>query len=507
MENLRFESPVLSLPKKTTSICPECLELIPAEILERDGKVVMEKTCPVHGRFFDIVQSDVKFYLNLGKWWFGGDGRGFSNPLVEIKEGKCPLDCGICPRHKSMTALANIDLTNRCNLKCPVCFANSAVSGYLFEPSFEEVLKMMEILRERKPIPVSCLQFSGGEPTLHPDFLKIIFSAKELGFSVIQVATNGIKFADLEFAQKAKEAGLYSLYLQFDGLRPETYLKTRGRDLLAKKLKAIENARKVGMKIVLVPTIVKGFNDEEVGNIVKFALKNVDVVSGISFQPIALTGRIPEKQRLEMRYTISDLARDIQEQTGLADPYKDWFPVCAEVPLSQFFSCLEQKEVISYSCHPNCGAATYLFVPDNKKAVAITQFLDLKGFLEDMEKIVGGVKSFSLKIRVICAAKALNALSFHFKKEKAPPGLTFLKFLETIFDLKSPKTDKKKDRGFKTLMVGGMHFMDNFNFDVERVQRCVIHYVAPDGRMYPFCAYNAGFTFREKIEKKYSRQI
>ena len=167
--------------------------------------------------------------------------------------------------HTSHTGLANLDLTNRCNLTCPVCFANANAAGYLYEPDFEQVRMMLQALRDEKPVAGRIVQFSGGEPTIYPRFFDALRLAKEMGFSHIQIATNGIKFQSLEFAQQAKEAGLHTLYLQFDGVSDDVYQRTRGESLWEKKLKCIENVRKAGLKIVFVPTIVKGLNDHQIG--------------------------------------------------------------------------------------------------------------------------------------------------------------------------------------------------------------------------------------------------
>lgn len=501
----KIPPPQLDLPKRTVSICPECKRLLPALVFEEDGKVMMEKECPEHGGFKDVVYSDVEFYLRMRDWFFG-DGRGFSNPQV-TSPGACPLSCGICSLHTSNTALANIDLTNRCNLRCPICFANAAVTGYLYEPSYDQVIGMLKTLRERKPVPVACVQFSGGEPTIHPDFLRILEAAKGMGFSAIQIATNGIKLADPEFAQRAKEAGLHSLYLQFDGLDDETYLRTRGRKLLKTKLKVIENARKTGMKVVLVPTVVNTVNDDKLGDIVRFAIENVDVISGISFQPVAFTGRINREERAKLRFTIPDLAKRIEEQTGFIKA-DGWAPLCAATPISRLMAAITGHEVTMYSCHPHCSAATYLFVDDEGGAVQVTDFIDMKGLLTEMDRLADRISNSRFNFKLLSGARAMNILRKYFKREGAPKGLTFRKFLATIDELVSNKYERDPSEvgrhSYKSLMIGGMHFMDAYNYDVERVRRCVIHYVAPDGKMYPFCAYNSGPVFREVIERKFS---
>ncbi|HPD08638.1 MAG TPA: radical SAM protein, partial [Methanomassiliicoccales archaeon] len=176
---------------------------------EKDGKVVMDKDCPEHGHFHDVVWSDVELYLKCEGLAY--DGVGVENPFIPHAK-VCPNECGLCDLHLSHTALANLDLTNRCNMKCPICFANANQAGYVYEPSFEEVVKMMQVLRDSKPVPCPAIQFAGGEPTIYPQFVDVVRKAKELGFAQIQVATNGIMFAnDFEFLKASVEAGLNTI--------------------------------------------------------------------------------------------------------------------------------------------------------------------------------------------------------------------------------------------------------------------------------------------------------
>jgi uncharacterized radical SAM superfamily Fe-S cluster-containing enzyme len=492
------------LPKTTQSLCPDCGQLIEARIFEDGGKVVMEKNCASHGEFRDIVYSDAKLYLKMEEWTFG-DNRGLSNPPV-TNATRCPDDCGLCNLHTSHTGLANVDLTNRCNLTCPVCFANANVQGYVYEPDFETVRKMLQALRDEKPVAGRIVQFSGGEPTIYPRFLDVLRMAKEMGFSHLQAATNGIKFADLEFAEQCKEAGLHTLYLQFDGVCDDIYRRTRGERLWETKLKCIENVKKAGLKIVYVPTIVKGVNDHQIGDIIRLALEYIECSSGISFQPVAFTGRIARHELEAKRFTLSDFAHAVQQQTGIADPYQDWFPLSCVTPFSKLISALRGEETTTLSCHPHCSLGTYLFVDQNRKATPVTQFVEIGPMLQEMDMLAR--KAGTRRIQFFTKLSAWNSLRKFFHQEKAPEGLTFQKFLQTLQGL----TDKKHGRGaseekgftYRTLMLAGMHFMDSYNYDVERVKRCVIHYAAPNGLIYPFCAYNSGPVYRERIEKEFS---
>lgn len=495
------------LPKQTQSLCPECGKVIDAKVFEENGRVMMEKSCADHGEFKDCVFSDVKLYLKMEQWEFG-DMPGLSNPAINTgKDAVCPDDCGLCSMHTSHTALANVDLTNRCNLTCPVCFANANAAGYLYEPEMDQVRVMLKALRDERPIDTRVVQFSGGEPTIHPKFIEILAMAREMGFTHIQAATNGIMIGrSLEFAKKCKEAGLATLYLQFDGVTDDVYRKTRGEPLFETKMACIENCRQAGMKIVFVPTIVKGINDHQLGEILRVAIENVDTVSGISFQPVAFTGRISKHELEAKRFTQADLAVCLSEQTGMFDKYNDWFPLSSVTPFSKLMAALRGEGVPTISSHPHCSLGTYMFVDEkSRKAVPVTQFVDIPGMLQDIEELAQKTeKSF---FKYYHGIKAWTKLQKHFKQELAPPGLTFQKFLDTLQGMTNKKLGRDGMDGtftYRTLLVAGMHFMDHYNYDVERVKRCVIHYAAPDGKLYPFCTYNSGPTYREKIEKKYS---
>ncbi|MFH0777743.1 MAG: radical SAM protein [Candidatus Eisenbacteria bacterium] len=484
------------------------MQVIDARLFEEGGRVMMEKSCPAHGHFRDIYWSDVEIYLKADKWGFS-DGLGLLNPKVRGAT-RCPDQCGLCNRHTSHTGLGNIDLTNRCDLVCPICFANSNVAGYLFEPSYEEVVDMLKCFRTEQPVAGRMIQFSGGEPTLHPRFLDIVRAARRLGFSHIQIASNGINLSDAKFAEECARAGLHTIYLQFDGLSDEVYLKTRGKALWSLKERAIESIRRSGMKLVFVPTIVKGFNDNEVGRILTYSIENNDVVSGISYQPVVFTGRISYKEREEKRFTLTDLAWAVEKQTGLARAREDWYPTSCIAPFTRFVSALRGEDTIHLTCHPHCSLATYLFVSaDRKEVVAAPHFIDVESMFLDLDRFSRTVPKS--RFQSFARMKAFNSIKKHFREAKAPAGLTFPMFLMTLQGLMDKRLGRRQGGGdektYKTLLVAGMHFMDAYNYDVDRVRRCVVHYAAPNGMMYPFCTYNSGPTFREMIERRFSREL
>ncbi|MCG7845362.1 MAG: radical SAM protein, partial [Methanomassiliicoccales archaeon] len=418
------------LPKKTESLCPECKKIISADIVERDGKVWMEKTCPEHGHFSDIVWSDVELYLKAEQFAF--DGVGVIDPF--IKNAKvCPNECGLCNLHLSHTSLANLDLTNRCNMKCPICFANANASGYVYEPSLEEVTKMLQVLRDQRPVPCPAVQFSGGEPTIYPQFVDAVRKAKELGFPQIQVATNGIMFAqDFEFLKASAEAGLNTIYLQFDGMKDDIYMVSRARKMLDIKMKVIENVRKLDNppSIVLVPVIVKGLNEDQVAPIFRYALENADVIRGINFQPVAFTGRINKDELAKQRYTLTDLALDLEKQTNGQIVKSDWYPVPSVVPISALASAILGEPRVHFTTHPHCGLATYLFVQDKDHVIPLTHFVDVEPLFKELFEL--SKKAEKAKLKLPSKLKAYSLLKKYIHEDKMPEGLNTMSFLKLL---------------------------------------------------------------------------
>lgn len=491
----------LSLPRYTASLCPECGKVISAKIYEKDGKVMISKKCPDHGEFEDIYYSDVELFLKFSL--FALDGTHVANPHTKLSSG-CPYDCGLCDLHYTLPGIVNVDLTNRCNLQCPICFANANAAGYVYEPTFEEIVAMLKNLRNLKPTPAEAVQFAGGEPTIYPRFIDVIRVAKQLGFKQVQVATNGVLMAqDPTFAQKMADAGLDTVYLQFDGFKEETYVKARGRPgFLKEKLAAIENARRVKphpLATVLVPTVVKGVNDDEVGKIVYFALENLDVIRSVNFQPVSFTGRIDYEERISGRYTIADLIHDLVNQTDFLVK-EDFYPIPVAASLSELISGLKKDPKLAFTTHFACGAATYVLKANKGNYIGVSQVVDVWGLYKDALEIAQSLEgSFAQRMRM--ALRSLKLLRY-FDDTKVSKDLKLKKLIRNII-LKGTKK-ALGDLHWRVLFIGAMHFMDRFNYDVQRVQRCTVHYATPDGRLIPFCAYNTGPTFRREIESKFA---
>jgi hypothetical protein len=477
--------------KETQSLCPECLKVIDATIYEENGKVYMQKTCHEHGEFRDLYWSDYRQYIRAEK--FRQTGEGLNNPRTKTRKG-CPYDCGLCPNHKSHTALAIIDVTNRCNLRCNVCFANAATAGYVYEPTKEQIRAMLINLRKNDPVPAAALQFSGGEPTIRDDLFELIRMAKELGFRHVEVNTNGLRLAEsVEYCKGLREAGMSTVYLQFDGLTPDVYKFTRGIDLVDVKMRAIENLRKAGVfSVVLVVTLVKGVNDHQLGDIIRFAAENFDVVRCINVQPVSICGRLPQEEREKMRITIPDFMRLCEEQTGGKIRMDDFYPVPTVVPISKAVGALKGKRYVEFTAHPHCGMATYIFI-ENGDIVPITRYGNVDKFIESLKKVYEDAvqgKERKAKLRLIAA---LRHVKFNFLR----------KYVWRV--IREGSYEALGDLQRRSILLSAMHFMDPYNFDLERIENCVIHYAIPDGRIIPFCTMNS--IHRPNIEKQFSISI
>ncbi|MCL2032015.1 MAG: radical SAM protein [Methanomassiliicoccaceae archaeon] len=498
------------LPKDTRSVCPECGKILDASLFDKDGKVFMEKTCPEHGEFCDIYWSDTELFLKAEE--FAHDGIGLRNPMDKsLKDGE-NVHVFIDGERVDMltcSALANVDLTNRCNMNCPICFANANQQGYVYEPDYETLTRMLDALRSEEPIKCTAVQFSGGEPTIHPDFVKIVKAAKDRDFAQVQAATNGIEFArKYDLLKDSSEAGLNTIYLSFDGVSDDIYLQARDRKMFQVKLDVIANCRKLKEEtgkcpsIVLVPTIVRGMNDHQIGDMVKFSFDNADVVRGINFQPVAFTGRMTKEELSKGRFTLPDLVKAFEEQTGYATK-DDWYPVPVVAPISDFASIILNQNKVTFTTHPHCGIATYVFMDETGKVTPFPRFIDVAEFTKGLQEI--SFKAEKARFKKIYAMKLLKLLDRTLIEENLPGGLSKGQFKRMMVSVMS-KRSKTALAAFswKVMFFGGMHFQDMHNYDVERVRRCGVHYITPDCQVIPFCAYNGGPEYRKIIEDKFS---
>ena len=481
----------------STSLCPECMNRIPMRIYEQGGVIYLEKACPQHGKFEDVYWGDAELFKWFYDNWYNARyvGSGLENPHTKTVNG-CPFDCGICPQHKTPTILGIIDVTNRCNMACPVCFAYAGASNYVYEPSYEQIVEMIKLLRNNSPWACNALQFSGGEPTIRNDLPDLIKEAKKAGMSHIEVNTNGLRIAeDIEYFKKLLDAGLSTLYLQFDGLREEIYKATRARtSLVPIKQKVIDNARKIGLdSIVLVVTLCKGVNDKDLGAIVDYAVENHDVVRCINIQPVSMAGRLQKDEMRKLRITIPDTIKEIEEQTNGVVSRWDWRPVNWPVPMTKGMGVIKSKVYPDFTMHPMCGAATFLVVDKDGSFKPIMNYVDVDKFADVFWDIYySGAKGK----KTMAKLKMLKLLPM--ARSDFVRGL-----IRSVITKGSYEALGEFMR--RIVMIGIMHFQDVWNFDLERVQKCAIHYVTPDMKIRSFCAYNS--IHRPNVEKQFAVPI
>ncbi len=485
---------MISLPFKTMSLCPECIKKIPAEVYEENGKVMMKKVCKEHGEFVDVYWGDVELFKKASK--FRADGYGIENPQIYDKVN-CPFTCGLCRAHKSHTALLNIVLTNRCNIACWYCFFYAKKAGYVYEPTIEQIRYMVRVAKNLKPVGCNAVQLTGGEPTLRDDLVEIVRAIKEEGIDHVQLNTNGLKLAeDPELVMSLREAGVNTVYLSFDGVDEETNPKNHWEIP-----KILENCRKAELGIVLVPTVIRNYNDHQLGDIIRFAANNIDIIRGVNFQPVSLTGSMPRKERELRRITIPDAIKLIEEQTEGEISREDFYPIPSVISISRFVEALTGKPQYSLTNHFACGMATYVF-KYNGRLIPITRILDVEGLLEYLNEKAEEIRGS--RIKTIRALKGIIDLRKFVISKEIPIDIPKL-----LFDI-LVRHDYSTLGKFhmNALFIGMMHFMDLYNYDIARIIRCDIHYATPDGKIIPFCTFNVlPEMYRDKIHEKFAIPI
>ncbi|MGD0476848.1 MAG: tetraether lipid synthase Tes [Nitrososphaerales archaeon] len=499
---LKKESSKGSYIRQTQSICPDCNRVLPAVVFERDAKVWMTKTCPEHGETEELYFGSYEMYSKFSRYW--KDGRSAHAANVPLEVCSCPANCGLCSSHLSHTGLSNITVTNRCDLTCWYCFfyVKKGLEGaYVYEPTLDQIREMGRSLKAERPVAGNSVQITGGEPTLREDLPAIIKILKEEGVDHIQLNTNGINLAlNPGLAKRLKEAGVSNLYMSFDGTTPKTNPKNHWEAPYA-----IETCRRQGIGVVLVPTIIKSINDHEMGDIIRFGHRNIDTVHAVNFQPVSLTGRLTKIERTKYRITIPDCIERIEEQTNGEISKDGWFPVPSCSPVTGFIEAFTRKDQYELSIHFACGAGTYVFNdPEKKRLVPLPEFVDIPGVIEYLDEKIEEINSGTN--RYLVAAKVLTKISSFVNKEKQPKDLSFAKLLTDA--LVKHDYSSVGQLHLKSMFLGIMHFQDKYNQDEERVQRCDIHYITPDLRIIPFCAFNVlPEWYRDRIQQKYGMPV
>jgi len=481
--------------KKTKSICPVCQKKIDVELTEVNGKILITKKCSEHGTFSATHWQSANIFNFAEKFDFFkhlGDSNNPANP------DDCPYICDSCTNHVSDTVIGVIDVTKQCNLKCAICFSTFSDHEVDYEPTKDELVKMLKFLSQANPMPPAIL-FSGGEPLERDDIHEIIGVAHKLKFMTI-LATNGVRIAESpDIAVKLKKSGLNIVYLQFDSFHDEFYEKIRGQKLLKAKLKAIEICRKHDIEIILVNTLMRGFNDKEVGAIVRFAAQNSDIIRGLIFQPIAFTGRATDNPFREA-WTDWRFVEEVENQTQGEITAIDFFPLSVMVSPIMIMRKFMKKPWPLFSCSPHCGVVNWMYVSKNGKIIPINHLVDFEKFFNLIQKTAKSVESkgrFSLLSSLFLAA--MQSLNWPLVTKEIGIFTLMKTILKTHI---SPTYQSLGTLRRRIFLLGCMAFMDQYTFDVNRVRRCVIHYVTPDLKIIPFCAYNN--VHRIETEEEYA---
>ncbi|MBW1829735.1 MAG: radical SAM protein [Deltaproteobacteria bacterium] len=440
---------------KTKSLCPACLKVIPASKVAEGQDVYLEKSCPDHGDFKALLWRGAPTYLD---WGTGEDAPG-----AEVRQtqstGNCPNDCGLCSEHGAETCTVLMEVTGRCDLNCPVCFADSSNGASDLHPDISAIRAMLDsVIEAGGPYPI---QLSGGEPTLRDDLPEIISHAKKLGFYHVQINTHGLRLAkDTDYLQRLKDAGCDLIYLQFDGVSDDVFRKTRGADLFDVKVKAIENCADVKIGVQLVPTLIPGINDHQIGEIIQFAKEWIPVVKGVHFQPVSYFGRYPAAPSDEDRITTPDVLRALEGQTAGEVKAENFLPrrrKDSHCGFSGFFVLQEDNQL----------KATTVYKPEKRDSgtdINISRFVPPKETpSEHVRKFIDKKSRFIEPLPMAqksCACEPQGALANLFERAHA-----------------------------HYLSISGMPFQDVWTVDLERLKGCCIHVVTPDKTLIPFCAY------------------
>lgn len=493
----------MKIIKLTESICSYCFKKLDAEITEENNKIYMVKNCPEHGAQKVLIWSDASTY----KSWSDDSAYAEKYSGGSEKVKGCPYDCGYCEDHRGSTCTAVIEVTDRCNMGCSVCFASADGKGS--DKVVSKIREMIDYVAESQGY--CSLQLSGGEPTLRDDLPGIVRYAKETGFKHVQVNTNGIRISeDLQYAQELKDAGTDLIYLGFDSLTDNVYREIRNRDMFEVKKRCIENCRKTGLGVMLVPVIIRNLNDDQVGDIVKFAKENMPVVKGIHFQPASRFGRYDMNATdFSDRYTFPDLLNDLKVQTD------------GEICPCQI---LPRKKMSAY-----CSLSAAYYLDFDNKLVALTKRTES---LQDNQYIQnvsvsccssGGDTEVSDKLKTagqdstncgeeneskmsnssaVKSAEKINNTTVSYSCVKMNEKMSIFARNTNNFTEKFWKqntyTGRKPDNKLSefnkrvkeySLSISSMPFQDAFNLDLDRVQGCCVSVIDDSLKTIPLCLY------------------
>lgn len=482
----------------TESVCPDCLKTIPAVRYAEGDTVFLEKTCPDHGTTSTPVWRGLKSYLLWDK--SPRNVSRIAEPATVVHEG-CPRDCGLCADHRQQSCCVLLEVTSRCDLACPVCFASATRKGA--DIPMDLIADWLDTLMTRAGGRVH-IQLSGGEPSVRDDLPEIVALARAKGFSFIQLNTNGVRISkDRAFLEALVDAGLDCVFLQFDGVTDAVYRSLRGAKLMAVKQRAIAACGEAGVGVVLVPTLVPGVNTDQIGAIVEFAKVNMPVVRAVHFQPISYFGRVPAPPKPETRFTLPEVMSALIENEQGAIGLGDFHPGSAENPFCSFSGRfllgadghLTAEKGAPVSC---CGAPPVEVESEKTSCCgSVAQEQEqaccrgAESHAEDHTSCCGETMPPVAKTGSCCGSVEAVTPSTDVARARryvadqwtlaAEPGES---------DPAFAAFDAVLERRAHSLGLSAMVFQDAWTLDLERLRQCHIHVMAPDQRAIPFCAYN-----------------
>ncbi|MFB7814729.1 radical SAM protein [Paenibacillus chitinolyticus] len=435
----------------TNSICSQCLRKVEAKVIIEDENVYLLKYCGRHGREKVLISDDAEYYKRCREFLKPAEMPQHWN--TPIRYG-CPYDCGLCPDHEQHSCLTLLEITDKCNLQCPICYAESSPKRETWR-SLEQIETMLNAIVRNEEEP-DIVQISGGEPTIHPQFFEILDLAKTKPIKHLMVNTNGLRIAqDREFVRKlSRYMPGFELYLQFDSFEEEALRELRGADLRDVRRRAIEHLNEFNISTTLVVTLKKGLNDSEVGDIIRYGLQQ-RAVRGVTFQPVQVAGRTEAFDPAKDRLTLSEVRRMIIEQSGIFQP----------------------EDIIPVPCHPDCLAMGYALKLGGQ-ALPLTGMIDPQILLEGGRNTIVFEQDQTLKDQV-----------FDLFSTAHSPESSALSLKNLLCCLPSVAVPEHigYDNVFRVLI---MQFLDPYNFDVRSVKKSCVHIAHPDGRIIPFDTYN-----------------
>jgi uncharacterized radical SAM superfamily Fe-S cluster-containing enzyme len=435
---------------QTQSLCETCLTLVPAKIQIHGDEVWYEKRCRQHGVQTTLVSTDAAYWRRCKEFIKPGD-RPLS--LQHQTEFGCPFDCGLCPDHEQHSCLALLEITDHCNLTCPVCFAESSPARSSFLP-LARIEKMLDALVASEGEP-DLVQVSGGEPTLHPEFFAILELVRARPIRHVMINTNGLRIArEPDFvARLAQNRRGLEIYLQFDSLKRDALVNLRGADLRRIRQQALENLERHALSTTLVATVKRGVNDDEIGAIIDHAL-TWRCVRGVTFQPVQDAGRNENFNKESDRIMLSEIRRRVVESGVFGDD--DMIPLpCNPESISIGYGLRKGDRVLPVTS----------LVPQQQLVAIMPNTISLEKHPVLREKFV---ELFSLSSGPLNTSQRLSEFLCCLPAFEAPADLGY----ENVF------------------RVTIVQFLDRFNFCVGNVKRSCIHFVTPSGQIIPFDTYN-----------------